>query len=96
MAKDFVTTVNLTRPAPCENAGVFVDMLVDGNFKLILADPKNKHILLALLNEVMPVRINALTLVMQEQRGRSPELKSSVFDLMCDLADSQPEAFGSK
>ena len=85
MSKEFITKVNMTRPQQEGNAGVFVDLLIDGNFKLIMTEPDNKDILIALLNEVMPVRINSLRLAMQEQRGRLPEFKSSVFDLMCQL-----------
>ena len=85
MSKNFITTVNMTRPQQEESSGVFVDLLIDGNFKLIMTEPGNKDILIALLNEVMPVRINSLTFAMQEQRGRLPEFKSSVFDLMCNL-----------
>ena len=79
----------MTKPVTEKGNGIFVDMLIDGNFKLIFSNPANKQILVSLLNEVMPSKITDLRLAMQEKRGRQIQLKSSVFDLDCELSDGR-------
>lgn len=89
MSKNFITQVNVAPPYPMREDSPFVDMMVDGNFKLILANPGNKPILIALLNEIIPKKIRDLSLMMQEHRGRNVNLKSSVFDLDCEFEDGR-------
>lgn len=87
MGANFTTSVNMTKTAEPEDLGIYVNMLVDGNFKLIMANPANKGILISLLNELIPKKITDLKLVMQEKQGRRLELKNSIFDLDCELDD---------
>ena len=84
---NFITKVSMAKEDEGKDLGVFVNLMIDGNFKLIMTSPKNKHILLALLNEVMPAPIRDLSLVMQEKRGRHLSFKNSVFDLDCVFED---------
>ena len=87
MGANFTTSVNMTKTAEPEDLGIYVNMLVDGNFKLIMANPANKGILISLLNELIPKKITDLKLVMQEKQGRRLDLKNSIFDLDCELDD---------
>lgn len=87
MGANFTTSVNMAKTAEPEDLGIYVNMLVDGNFKLIMANPANKGILISLLNELIPKKITDLKLVMQEKQGRRLDLKNSIFDLDCELDD---------
>ena len=89
MINSFTTRVNLRKETEVEDSGIFVDLLVDGNFKLIFSNPANKDILISLLNEFIPSKISDLKLVMQEKRGRQTHLKNSVFDLDCEFDDGR-------
>lgn len=89
MINSFTTRVNLRKEAEVKDPGIFVDLLVDGNFKLIFSNPANKDILISLLNEFIPSKISDLKLVMQEKRGRQPHLKNSIFDLDCEFDDGR-------
>lgn len=89
MINNFTTRVNLRKEAEVKDPGIFVDLLVDGNFKLIFSNPANKDILISLLNEFIPSKISDLKLVMQEKRGRQAHLKNSIFDLDCEFDDGR-------
>ena len=89
MINSFTTRVNLRKEAEVKDPGIFVDLLVDGNFKLIFSNPANKDILISLLNEFIPSKISDLKLVMQEKRGRQAHLKNSIFDLDCEFDDGR-------
>lgn len=89
MTAEFVTRV----PTPVSGGknlkGRFVNLLVDGNFKLIFSKKKNKPILIELLDEFVDAGIRDITLVQQEQKGDRKELKAGVFDLYAKTDDGR-------
>ena len=84
MAKDYITKTPGARVGGKNEGGKFINLLVDGNFKLVFSNPEHTPELIGILNEFIPdVTITELTLTQQEQQGRRPEQKSSVFDMEC-------------
>ena len=69
--------------------GKYVDLLIDGNFKLIFSKEKNKPVLIELLNAFLPVHISEIDLRQQERKPRRKELKTGVFDLYCRTSDGR-------
>ena len=66
----------------------FVDLLLDAGFKHVFGRQKNKDILIAFLNQIIPDRtIVDLTYNQNEQIPDNIESKASRFDLYCSSID---------
>ena len=66
----------------------FVDLLLDAGFKHVFGRQKNKDILIAFLNQIIPDRtIVDLTYNQNEQIPDNIESKASRFDLYCTTDD---------
>ena len=87
---NFVTRIPAARHGGKLQCRKYVDLLVDGNFKLIFSKEKNKPVLINLLNEFLPdIEVKEVTLIQQERRGRRKELKTGVFDMYCKTSDGR-------
>ena len=87
---NFVTRIPAARHGGKVQCRKYVDLLVDGNFKLIFSKEKNKPVLINLLNEFLPdIEVKEVTLIQQERRGRRKELKTGVFDMYCKTSDGR-------
>ena len=88
--KNFLTGLPAPKPGGKNSGGVYIDLLVDGNFKLVFTKEANKPVLTALLNELMPgLGIRDIDLKQQERRPRRKELKTSIFDAYCTTQDGR-------
>ncbi|MBQ7268354.1 MAG: PD-(D/E)XK nuclease family transposase, partial [Bacteroidales bacterium] len=93
--KDFVTKVmrrsgSGAAARPAHEAGPYVELMLDRNFKLFFGSEERKDLLLFLLQLVLPeLGIESVSLGPQEHVGRDEGLKSSVFDVYCTTKDGR-------
>lgn len=74
---------------------VFVDLLSDSGFKAVYADPANKHLLINLLNNVLPDDVHVSDIVEYRDREQQTDTifsKKTILDLVC--RDSAGNIFG--
>ncbi|MCQ2071663.1 MAG: Rpn family recombination-promoting nuclease/putative transposase [Bacteroidaceae bacterium] len=75
----------------CQAAGVcskYVNLMNDVAFQWVFGQESNKDLLIALLNELIPeLHIEMLEFYKQRQISFARNLKNSVFDVSCRLAD---------
>ena len=74
---------------------VFVDLLSDSGFKAVYADPANKHLLINLLNNVLPDDVRVSDIVEYRDREQQTDTifsKKTILDLVC--RDSAGNIFG--
>ena len=89
MSTDFTTKLPPARTGDKLHPGKYVDLLIDGNFKLIFSKEKNKPVLIELLNAFLPVHIASIDLRQQERTPRRRDLKTGVFDLYCKTSEGR-------
>ena len=89
MSTDFTTKLPPARTGDKLHPGKYVDLLIDGNFKLIFSKEKNKPVLIELLNAFLPVHIASIDLRQQERTPRRRDLKTGVFDLYCKTTEGR-------
>ena len=70
--------------------GKYVNLLNDVAFKWVFAREANKDLLIALLNELIPeLHIMSLEFYKNTRQSYAEDLKDSVFDVACRLADGR-------
>ena len=68
--------------------GKYVNLMNDVAFQWVFGQESNKDLLIALLNELIPeLHITELEFYKQRQTSFAKDLKNSVFDVSCHLAD---------
>ena len=67
--------------------GVFVDLTYDAGFKAVFADEANKHLLIRLLNCVLPTeaRVKDIKRYLDREQGKdTPTGKRTQLDIICE------------
>ena len=74
-------------PKPLPAPGRYAQILYDDIFKLILAAPENRDLLMMLLNLLLPgLDITEITFLDKEQHGFAFNEKKCIFDVYCETA----------
>lgn len=71
---------------------IFASLLDDAGFKAVMADEVNKHLLIGLLNEVLPPHDSIVDIVQyldREQGVETVNSKKTVLDLVCLTDDGR-------
>lgn len=78
----------ISKAQSAEMPGKYANLMNDVAFQYVFGSESNKDLLMALLNELIPeLHITSLSFNRQRQQSFAKNLKRSVFDVSCQLAD---------